>query len=196
MQKGGTATYVVKDGEIVGTSTPNTQNSFLCTKKTYGDFVLELDFFGNPHLNSGVQIRSESTPDYKDGRVHGYQVELEEEEHDGRGWSGGIYDESRRGWLQPTKAKDGKPTPESKKFGEEGIAAWKKGQWNHIKVEAKGDTIKTWLNGVPRAVLKDDMTHKGFIALQVHGVGDRKEALSVKWKNIRLMPLDQGSGSK
>lgn len=188
-QKGGAATYTVEDGTIVGTSVANTGNSFLCTKAEYGDFVLEFDFLGHGELNSGVQVRSHSLPEYKDGRVHGYQVELEQENHADRGWSGGIYDEGRRGWLAPEKVEGG--TPESKEFGEAGMRLWKRGEWNHIKVEAKGDTIKTWLNGELRAELKDDMTPKGFIALQVHGVGERKEPMSVKWRNLRLMPLEE-----
>ncbi|HRZ83808.1 MAG TPA: DUF1080 domain-containing protein, partial [Candidatus Hydrogenedentes bacterium] len=101
-QKGGKALYKVENGEIVGTSVPNTDNSFLCTERDFGDFELECEFFGHPSLNSGVQVRSQSLPEYKDGRVHGYQCELEDEGQD-RDWFGGIYDEGRRGWLQPTK---------------------------------------------------------------------------------------------
>ena len=57
-QKGGKADYVVKDGAIVGTSVPNTPNSFLCTKQTYSDFILEFEMKVHPDLNSGTQIRS------------------------------------------------------------------------------------------------------------------------------------------
>jgi hypothetical protein len=189
-QKGGAAKYTVEDGMIVGTSVPNTENSFLCTKTHYGDFVLEFDFLGHPELNSGVQIRSESLPEYKNGRVHGYQVELEQETRD-RYWSGGIYDEARRNWLVPMGTAKGEPeTAEQKAFAEQGKRLWKMGEWNHIKVEAKGDSIQIWLNGELRTDFKDNMTLKGFIALQVHGVGDKTEPMTVKWKNIRLMELD------
>src|SRR6478672_4814397 len=41
VQHGGKAKYRVENGEIVGTSVPNTGNSFLCTARDYGDFVLE-----------------------------------------------------------------------------------------------------------------------------------------------------------
>lgn len=184
-QKGGAATYTVEDGEIVGTSAPKTENSFLCTKDTYGDFILEFEFEGHPNLNSGVQIRSNSLKRYQRGRVHGYQVELEDEDNP-RDWSVGIYDEARRGWLFPTK----KDEEWGKKFGEEGRAAYKNGAWNTVRVEARGDSIKTWLNGVPRADLTDDMTPEGFIALQVHGVGDKEEPMSVRWRNIRIQVLE------
>ena len=62
-QHGGKAKYRVEDGAIVGTSVPNTQNSFLCTTKEYGDFILELEFKVSPELNSGVQIHTED-PSY------------------------------------------------------------------------------------------------------------------------------------
>ena len=59
VQRGGKATYAIEGNEIVGTSVLNTGNTFLCTEKTYGDFILEYDFKVDPKLNSGVQIRSE-----------------------------------------------------------------------------------------------------------------------------------------
>ena len=92
-QRGGKAVYAVEDSAIVGSSVPHTSNSFLCTDKHYGDFELELDFRVDSSLNSGVQIRSNSLPDYKNGQVHGYQVEIDPSS---RAWSGGIYDEGRR----------------------------------------------------------------------------------------------------
>ncbi len=105
-QKGGAAKYRVEGDEIVGSSVPNTGNSFLCTDQVYGDFILEIEFKVHPKLNSGIQIRSECFDEPKEmtfdgkvikipaGRVHGYQVEIDPLE---RAWSGGIYDESRRG---------------------------------------------------------------------------------------------------
>ena len=96
VQRGGKAKYSVEDGVIVGKTVPNTPNSFLCTERDYDNFELELEFKVHPELNSGVQIRSNSLPDYKNGRVHGYQVEIDPSE---RAWSAGIYDESRRGWI-------------------------------------------------------------------------------------------------
>lgn len=179
--KGGKATYKVEDGMIVGSSAPKTDNSFLCTTKQFSDFILEFEFKANPSMNSGVQIRSNSLPTYKLGRVHGYQCELEDENQD-RDWSGGIYDEGRRGWLYPTKENEAL----AKQFSEQGKKVWKNGEWNQIRIEAKGNHIQTWVNGEPRADLEDDMTPTGFIALQVHGVGDRQEPLSVYWRNIRI----------
>lgn len=170
-QRGGQAKYEVKDGCIVGTTVLNTPNSFLCTKNTYANFVLEVDFFVDD-MNSGIQIRSESRKDYQDGRVHGYQIEIDPSE---RAWSGGIYDEARRGWLYDLKN------------NEAARKAFKKGEWNHLHIEAIGHSIRTWLNGVPAANLLDAMTPNGFIALQVHS--SRTAGQQIKWRNVRILDL-------
>jgi hypothetical protein len=175
-QLNGHAKYAVENGEIVGTTVANTPNSFLVTDSTYGDFFLDLDFKVDTAMNSGLQIRSESTPDYNNGRVHGYQVEIDPSS---RAWSGGIYDEARRGWLYPLELNPGAKT------------AFKNGEWNHYHIECLGDTIRTWVNGVPAANLVDGMTHKGFIALQVHQVPDSAHAgEEIRWKNIKIKTSD------
>jgi type 1 glutamine amidotransferase/HEAT repeat protein len=175
VQRGGDARYRVEDDAIVGSSVKGTPNSFLCTKKTFSDFVLELDFKVDPGLNSGVQVRSDSSEAYKKGRVHGYQVEIDPSN---RAWSGGIYDEGRRGWLYDLSVNE----PARKAF--------KQNEWNHFRIEAVGDSIKTWLNDVPAANLVDAMAPKGFIALQVHGT-DREEPLEVRWRDIRVQELKE-----
>lgn len=76
-QLGGTAKYEVKDGMIVGTTVVGSPNSFLCTKKHYGNFILEMEFKVDEGLNSGIQIRSQSLEEYRNGIVHGYQVEID-----------------------------------------------------------------------------------------------------------------------
>ena len=95
---GGEATYEVTDGVIIGTTAANTPNTFLTTNKMYGDFIFEIEYKVDPIMNSGIQIRSNSLPYYRDGIVHGYQVEIDPSK---RAWSGGIYDEKRRKWLNP-----------------------------------------------------------------------------------------------
>lgn len=171
-QLNGKAKYEVRNGVIVGTTVSDTPNSFLATEKDYGDFILELDLMVDNSMNSGVQFRSLSKADYKDGRVHGYQVEVDPSD---RAWSGGIYDEARREWLYIPN------------FNPEGKKAFKKNQWNKYRVEAIGSVIRTFINGVPVAYLVDDMTESGFIALQVHSIGkEQKAGTEIKWKNIRI----------
>jgi len=174
IQRNGKAKYTVEDGTIVGTTVLNTPNSFLCTEKNYTDFILELEFLVEPGMNSGIQIRSHSYKDYKNYRVHGYQVEIDTSS---RAWSGGIYDEARRGWLFSL---EGKPAAQK---------AFKQSQWNHYRIEAIGDRIRTWVNGVQAADLKDDMTSTGFIALQVHS--SKQAGNSIKWRNIRIQDLSR-----
>ena len=180
-QLGGKAEYSVEDGVIVGTAVPGTPNSFLSTEKNYGDFILEVDFKVDPTLNSGIQIRSNTTTDHREAkkkrvteRVFGYQVEIDPGD---RAWSGGIYDEARRGWLN------------SLEDNRAARYAIKPNDWNQYRIQAIGDSIKTWLNGVPAADLVDSMTLSGLIGLQVHGVGDRPGGDQVRWRNIRIKDL-------
>jgi hypothetical protein len=186
VQRGGKAKYRAEGGEIIGTTVPNTGNSFLCTKRDYKDFVLELDFKVQTPLNSGVQIRSQCFDEARTvevggkkikvpaGRVHGYQVEIDPSK---RAWTGGIYDEGRRGWLKDLKD------------NEKARQAFKADEWNHFRIECKGPSIKTWLNDVPAAELEDALTPEGFIGLQVHGVGKREDALEVRFRKLRLKEL-------
>jgi hypothetical protein len=189
IQRGGNARYRAEDGQIIGTSVPNTTNSFLCTKKDYADFILELEFKVDADLNSGVQIRSQcfdepKTVDFNGkqikipkGRVHGYQVEIDPDVKRGRLWTGGIYDEGRRGWLVNLEKNDA------------ARQAFKPDEWNKFHIECKGDSIKTWLNGVPAADLNDSMTPSGFIGLQVHAVGKKEAPLEVRFRNLRIKEL-------
>ena len=174
IQLNGKAPYRVEDGMLIGKSAMNQENSFMATDVDYEDFILEFDVLCDTSLNSGVQFRSESKPDFLNGRVHGYQCEIDPSD---RAWSGGIYDEARRGWLV---------TLQGHRLGQ---AAYKKDDWNRYRIEAFGDTIRIWLNRVNTANLLDNTTRKGFIAFQVHSIG-RNEALEgkeIKWKNIRIM---------
>ncbi len=169
----GTAEYKVSNNEIIGTSKMNTPNTFLATNKMYGDFILEFEFKVDNALNSGVQIRSNSIKEYDNGRVHGYQFEIDPS---ARAWTGGIYDESRRGWLYPLT------------FNPAGQKAFKSNEWNKARIEAIGKSIRTWVNGIPCSDLLDDMTASGFIALQVHSISDKEmEGKTVAWRNIRIL---------
>src|SRR5687768_10265759 len=71
----GSADYRIENGVIIGTSKSKSPNTFLATEQTFGDFILELNFMVEEGLNSGIQFRSASKPDFKNSRVHGYQYE-------------------------------------------------------------------------------------------------------------------------
>ncbi len=175
-QLNGEANYRVENGEIVGTTVSDTPNSFLASDQDYGDFVLELDLLVANDMNSGIQFRSISKPEIMNGRVHGYQCEVDPS---ARAWSGGIYDEARRGWLYT-----GELNPSAK-------SAFKLGEWNHYRIECIGNSIRSWLNDIPVAYVLDDMTPSGLIALQVHAIGkDDQPGKQIRWKNIRIKTTD------
>jgi len=175
-QLNGEATYKVENGEMVGISKTGTPNSFMATKQTYGDFILEFEVLVENGLNSGVQFRSLSKEDYNKGRVHGYQCEIETSP---RKWAGGVYDEARRGWLYPLTRND------------KGRHAFVNGEWNHYRIEAIGQNIRTWVNDIQCANLIDNMTAEGFIAFQVHGIRSKEqEGKTVRWKNIKIKTTD------
>ncbi|QDU80200.1 hypothetical protein Pla110_19240 [Polystyrenella longa] len=180
-QKNGTATYRVEEGTIVGKTNEGSPNSFLCSDKLYGDFELEFDVKVADELNSGVQIRSQTKDGTNEGRVNGPQVEIEASGANGAE-AGYIYGESTgRGWL----------TPEDKLIPHK---HFKDGEWNHYKVVAKGPRIQTWINGHMVADLTDEAIYeshpKGFLGLQVHGIGKGKGPYEVSWKNITIKELD------
>lgn len=182
IQKNGLATYRVEDGTIVGRSAVNSPNSFLCSEKDYGDFELTFDVkLFNPELNSGVQIRSQTKPPEggeQFGRVNGPQVEIAAGGADGSD-SGYIYGEACGGWMSPDGTRDLHK-------------AFKVGEWNSYRIVAQGARIQTWINGQQIEDLVDDAklaSHpKGFVGLQVHGVGD-KGPFEVAWRNIKIKPL-------
>lgn len=168
--RGGEASYQVEGDSIIGIS-KGRYNTFLSTEKEYDDFILELEVFVDPTMNSGIQIRS-----HEDKHVFGYQVEVDPSE---RAWSGGLYDESRRGWLYPLTL-----NPSAK-------TAFKNGVWNAYRIEAIGTSIRIWVNGVCTSATIDDVDASGFIALQVHGIGDDVAAgKQIKWRNVRILIKD------
>jgi hypothetical protein len=174
-QRNGTATYRVEGDSIVGKTAEGSPNSFLCTDKLYGDFELKFDVKVDSRLNSGVQIRSQTKGDTPEGRVNGPQVEISLD-----GMAGYVYGEAAGGWMTPDS--DRKP---HKHF--------KDGEWNSYRVVAKGDKIQTWINGTQIS----DLTHKeryqshpkGFIGLQVHGIGRGQGPYEVRWRNLQLREL-------
>ncbi|MEM0964854.1 MAG: DUF1080 domain-containing protein [Verrucomicrobiota bacterium] len=175
-QLNGTGTYRVEDGAIIGRTTPKSPNSFLCTDEVYGDFELEFETKVDDELNSGVQIRSNTTGAKKVGRVNGPQVEIEA----GPGEAGGVYGEAHKQWV----------------FKPEKHDHFRNGEWNHFRVVAKGPSIRTFLNGVeisdgtaPEFERFYGAHPEGFIGLQIHSVRSNKGPFEVQWRNIRIREL-------
>jgi hypothetical protein len=128
-------------------------------------------------LNSGVQIRSKSTVEFQNGRVHGMQVECEDSQ---RGWTGGLFDEARKGWRYPLE------------YNSKAKSASKKGQWNKFKVIAYQNHIISWVNGIACANLIEEEVETGFIALQVHGIHNKAhEGKKIRWRNINISGISK-----
>jgi Domain of Unknown Function (DUF1080) len=171
----GTAEYKIEDGAIVGITVPSSPNTFLVTEEEYGDFIVEMDIkLEDSSINSGVQFKSQYDSAARNGKgmVYGYQFELDPSS---RKWTGGIYDEARRGWLYPLT------------FNPQAQNAFKHGMYNKIRIESIGNTIKTWVNGTLTGYLVDTLSEEGFIGLQVHSVGKTEQVgKKMYWKNIRI----------
>ncbi len=171
----GAAEFSIEDGVIIGTAVANTPNTFLISDQQYEDFILELEIkVDHESSNSGVMVRGQYDPEGKEGqgRVYGYQVELDPLE---RAWSAGIYDEARRGWLYPLTL-----NPEAR-------SAYKANEFNKYRIEAIGNEIKTWLNGQEVAYLVDDTDARGMIGLQVHSIRNPEDAgHKTYFRNIRI----------
>ena len=161
----GTEKWYVEDGLLVCESGPDKGYGYLGTNDYFDDFELSVDFKQEANGNSGIFFRStvEGT------KITGWQVEVAPPGSN----SGGIYESYGRGWLiKPDPAKD---------------EALKMGEWNTMKIRAKGSKVTTWLNGKKMVVINDDKIGegKGGIALQIHDGG----GIKVKWRNLVLKPL-------
>ncbi|MDE0826796.1 MAG: DUF1080 domain-containing protein [Akkermansiaceae bacterium] len=174
-QRNGTATYRVEDGAIVGKTKEGSPNSFLCTDKLYGNFELTFEVKVDDGLNSGVQIRSQ-TKGGPTGRVNGPQVEIEASGAGGAE-AGYVYGEACGGWMVPK----GKLKPHKH---------FKDGEWNSYRILAEGSKITTWINGKLIIELVDEekfKSHpKGFIGLQVHGIGKKAGPFEVSWRKLMI----------
>lgn len=181
VKRGGSAEYRIENGSIVGQCIPNIPgNSFLCSEKEFGNFVLKLQYKFLETGNSGVQFRSAARQEGDAERVYGYQYEM----RPAGDATGRIYDEGRRGhkfgivWLDAY-------TPQDRLNAAQ--ASGKEGEWNDVEIQCVGPSIKTWLNGNLVVDMFDSFAMKGFFGLQIHA----GESGSVAWKNIRVKDLGE-----
>jgi len=171
---GGEGNYEVVDGMIVGTSVDTRENTFLCTKETYSDFIFECEVLLPSALNTGIMFRAEIRE--KDDRVYGYQCEIDPSQ---RAWTGGIYDEARRKWMYPLS------------YNEPARDYFRVGYWNTIRIEALGNELRTYVNGKLTSRLVDAETARGIFGLQVHGIyAPEAIGYQVKWRDLKIITED------
>ncbi len=130
------------------------RNEFLCTKKTYKNFILKLEvkLLGGPKANAGIQIRTKRIPNHHE--VSGYQADM------GVGWWGSLYDESRRRRV----------------LAKADAALIKKilkaEDWNRYEIRCEGKRIRLFINGtltVDYTEPDPKIPREGVIAVQIHG---------------------------
>ena len=168
---GGEAPYTLSGDTITGTAIINTPNTFLCTERPYGDYIMELEFNDDAPLNSGVMLRAQWRQMEDIRRIFGYQMEIDPS---ARAYTGGIYDEARRGWIYPLH------------YNDAARGAYRQGEWNHVRVEAIGNELRTFINGQSAANLIDSVDAEGLICLQVHSIKQDLAGKQVRWRKLRI----------
>lgn len=185
----GTASYVVEDGVLIGTTVDGSPNTFLVTKQPSQDFELLFEVNVDDELNSGVQVRShifqegDEAPEGGNtlpaGRLYGPQCEIAI-----NGTAGNFYDEARRGtWWSLLTDTEAMRTPEAQ-------AAFKKGEWNAYRIVVEGDHYRSWINGVPTADFHQPHDPEGHIGFQVHGIRQGDGPYQVRWRNVKFRSLN------
>lgn len=139
----GSEDWTVQDGAIQGQNDPKKKGSILWTEKEYTNFVFQCAFKYEGKIDSGVFLRHEND-----------QIQI--------GISGSL---KRDMTASPYIASTRKYPVEAKGVAE----LLKEGEWNTLKITAKGSVYTVELNG------KEVMTYtsetakeKGPIGLQVH----------------------------
>lgn len=175
--RGGSCTFEAKDDVIVGTTVPGSPSTYLSTKREdYSDFIFTAELKWEVDGNSGIMFRAQRKPGKKHEQVFGPQCEMEENGN-GRGWSGGIYGQGIGGWRYPLWLE----------AHAEAREAQKKDDWNRVTIQAVGDTVRTWVNGIPAAHWITRDYAKGFVGLQIHA-GKRGTIL---FRNLKIKELPQ-----
>lgn len=175
----GNSTVLVDDGSIVAFHQDTAAFTYLTTKKTYGDFIFEVDVKVVGDLNSGIMLRGVSDPHFRNGKLSGYQMEIDQSD---RQWTGGIYEEGGRGWLYSLEGK------------EDARKAYRHSDWNHYRIEAIGEHFRIWVNDVPTTHLIDSKTAEGVIGFQIHRLPETGGGGAVYIRNARIISEDANNG--
>jgi hypothetical protein len=167
--------WKARDGMIVGESPGIKHNEFLCTKQTFNNFELQVNFriLGDETKNSGIQFRSKRVPDNTE--VSGYQADI------GEGYWGCLYDESRRNKVLVQAPAD------------QLAKVLKKDDWNKYVIRCVGPHITLTLNGlttVDYTEQDESVATSGIIGLQIHA-GNKMEA---QFKDLKIKRLEATTG--
>jgi hypothetical protein len=167
--EGLTEYWSVRDGAIVGSTPEGLKfNTFLCSKRQYGDFELKFQVKMTKSGNSGVQIRS------KIANMERFAVAGPQCDMGGPFW-GSLYGELFGGMM---KAADPKVVK----------SVLKEDDFNDYYIRADGKHITIKLNG--ETTVDEDFAKApdtGIIAFQLHAGGP----MEVTFKNIQFKELSK-----
>ena len=172
----GVAEAWIEQGLLVTEQTDSLNFPYLVYTEEFSDFILECWVKLTGPLNSGILIRANSNPQINNGKIHGFQMEIDQTE---RRWTGGIYEEAGRKWLTPLKG-----------MGEgeqQALNAYKVSDWNHYRIEAISDTFEIWVNGITTTQLIDSKTQSGIIGFQIHKIGPDTEKGILRIKSAKVL---------
>jgi hypothetical protein len=180
------ANAVIADSSFLIHMSKNTsRHAFIRTNKKYKDFILELDCKRDTLFDSGILFRGITAPDTARVSLHGYMVKIDPSLT--RRWTGGVFLDFGVPivWLHPL---DGDPRAQY---------AERVGEWNHYRIEAIGDHIKVWINGIPTTNMINTRYTEGYIALKIHYLNGTpwNENMSASFKNIRIISSKPGAYS-
>jgi hypothetical protein len=147
---------------------------FLVTDTTFRDFVFEGEVkVPDRESNSGFMFRANVEPN----RVSGYQAEVDPSD---RAFSGGLYDEARRGWLHPQEG-----TSSGEEFRKTVGQAFQPDEWNRYRIRAEGDSLEIWVNGERTTAYRDSRDREGVIGIQHHG----EDGKVYRFRDLRVKRL-------
>lgn len=155
--------WKVVDGVIVGENDPAKKGSMLWTEKSYGDFVITCEARWSGEIDSGIMLRKPEL-----------QLQMGISRSLKRDLTGSFYTGGAEKYPEAGQAKN-----LEKHF--------KPGDWNHYRLEARGDTFTVWLNGVQVSRYTNaKYAVSAPIGLQIHpGL-----AMKVEFRNLRAKALD------
>jgi hypothetical protein len=186
--------WVVEDGAIVGSQDIPNNGGIVLSDKVYGDFEVVLEMNNDFVPDSGLFLRSNER-----GQAYQYMIDYHAGGNlagvYGEGLSGGIHRRNFSFLDEVTKIKPDEspfPLPVSPQQWPD---FWKHGQWNELRARIVGNPPKiiTWINGVRFMEFEDSEARhqaQGSIALPVHGGGGDLRKQFVRYRNIRVKPLD------
>jgi len=154
----------VVDGVLIGENDPAKTGDVLHTKKAYKDFIIEMEARWSGEIDSGIMLRQPEL-----------QLQIGVSRSLKKDMTCSFYTNGKEKYPEAGQAKNLEKL-------------LKPGEWNKIRLQAKGDLFTAWLNGEKVVEYKDGRYPNAYpIGLQIHpGL-----VMKIEFRNIRLKDLDQ-----